>query len=75
MTAVTPLLWVGDCHFDHVSAGSVSEAIASLAEGTTTVVADLNTARAVLNSLGAPPQTIAQRIRDADRRQSIGPID
>lgn len=75
MTAVTPLLWVGDCHFDHVSVGSASEAIASLAEGTTTVVADLETARAVLESLGAPLQTIAERIRDADRRHRSGAID
>ena len=70
MTAVTPLLWVSTCHFEHVEVSSSAAALDALAQGLTVVVPDFDLARAVLESLGTPRQTIDYRIATAQQRQA-----
>ena len=68
MTAVTPLLWVGECHFDHVRATSTAEAVAIIRDGGTVVVEDFDVAEGVLRALGADPVTLDYRLAQARQR-------
>lgn len=68
MTAVTPLLWVGECHFDHVRATSAAEAVAVIRDGRTVLVEDFDAAEDVLRALGADPATLDYRLAQARRR-------
>ena len=75
MTAVTPRLWVEDCHFDHVACASVEGAAQALAEGATVVVPSFEVAQATLETFGAPADEIAYRIDQARRRNEAGIVD
>lgn len=68
MTAVTPLLWVGESHFDHVRATSTAEAVAIIRGGGTVVVADFDAAEDALRSLGADQATLDYRLAQARQR-------
>lgn len=68
MTAVTPLLWVGECHFDHVRATSTVKAVAIIRGGGTAVVEDFDTAEDVLRALGADQATLDYRLAQGRRR-------
>lgn len=72
MTAVTPLLWVGDCHFDHTSCGTAEEAADVLRSGSTVVVPGFAIAEAALVQFGAPTNEIHYRISEAHRRRAAG---
>lgn len=72
MTAVTPLLWVRECHFEHTSCGTAAEAADVLRTGATVVVPDFTTAEEALALFGALPSEIHRRIHHARRRQAEG---
>lgn len=72
MTAVTPLLWVGECHFEHTPCQTAKQAVDALRVGATVVVPDVETAAEALVLFGAPTSEIAYRITDARRREATG---
>ena len=72
MIAVTTLLWVGDCHFEHERPDSVAAAAELVQSGHTVVVADLDQARAVLVAIGASEQTAEYRLLRARQRTQQG---
>ena len=75
MTAVTPRLWVGECHFEHTSCKTAKQAVDALHMGATVVVPDFETAAEALGLFGSPTGEIAYRIADARRREATGMKD
>jgi hypothetical protein len=75
MIAVTPRLWVGGCHFDHVAVDDADSATVALGSGLTVVVPALEVAQLILDKMNVPEATANYRVQRAHQRIASGVSD